>query len=113
MITRIDHVWVAVADLDEAKAFYARTFGLVTVHEEVNEEQGVREAMLAPGPDVDGPGARLQLLAPLSPSSTIATFRRSGPQGRVPSSQGDRRRPRRARRAERALARLTTVRPRR
>ena len=74
VITRIDHVGVAVADLDEAKAFYARTFGLVTVHEEVNEEQGVREAMLAPGPDVDGPGARLQLLAPLSPTSTIAAF---------------------------------------
>src|SRR4029077_1367297 len=80
VITRIDHVGVAVADLDEAKAFYAETFGLVTVHEEVNEEQGVREAMLAPGPDVDGPGARLQLLAPLSPSSTIATFlERRGP----------------------------------
>jgi methylmalonyl-CoA/ethylmalonyl-CoA epimerase len=74
VITRIDHVGVAVADLDEAKAFYAETFGLVTVHEEVNEEQGVREAMLAPGPDVEGPGARLQLLAPLSPTSTIATF---------------------------------------
>jgi methylmalonyl-CoA/ethylmalonyl-CoA epimerase len=72
VITRIDHIGVAVADLDEAKAFYAKTFGLVTVHEEVNEEQGVREAMLAPEGDVDG--ARLQLLAPLRPDSTIARF---------------------------------------
>src|SRR3954469_7464888 len=38
VITRIDHVGVAVADLDAAKAFYAETFGLVTVHEEVNEQ---------------------------------------------------------------------------
>ena len=58
MITRIDHVGVAVADLEAAKTFYAETFGLVTVHEEVNEQQGVREAMLAASPDVDGPGAR-------------------------------------------------------
>ena len=50
VITRIDHVGVAVADLDAAKAFYAETFGLVTVHEEVNEQQGVREAMLAASP---------------------------------------------------------------
>ena len=80
MITRIDHVGVAVADLEAAKTFYAETFGLVTVHEEVNEQQGVREAMLAASPDVDGPGARLQLLAPVNDESTIAKFLvRSGP----------------------------------
>jgi methylmalonyl-CoA/ethylmalonyl-CoA epimerase len=46
------------------------------VHEEVNEEQGVREAMLAVG---DGETA-IQLLAPLTPESTIAKFLdRSGP----------------------------------
>ena len=49
----------AVADLDEAKEFYARTFDLHVVHEERNEEQGVREAMLAVG---DPDGSRLQLL---------------------------------------------------
>jgi methylmalonyl-CoA/ethylmalonyl-CoA epimerase len=73
-ITRIDHVGFAVPDLDEAKAFYAAAFGLEVVHEEVNEEQGVREAMLGVG------DSYIQLLAPLSPESTIAKFLdRSGP----------------------------------
>jgi len=76
MFTRIDHVGIAVADLDEALDFYARTFGLRAVHEEVNEEQGVREAMLAVG---DGP-TMVQLLAPLRPDSPIGRFLdRSGP----------------------------------
>ena len=73
-VTRIDHVGFAVPDLDEAKAFYAAAFGLEVVHEEVNEEQGVREAMLGVG------GSSIQLLAPLTPESTIAKFLdRSGP----------------------------------
>jgi methylmalonyl-CoA/ethylmalonyl-CoA epimerase len=77
-ILRIDHVGIAVADLDEAIAFYARVFGMRCVHEEVNEEQGVREAMLSVGPTTDG--GCLQLLAPLSPASTIAKFLdRNGP----------------------------------
>jgi methylmalonyl-CoA/ethylmalonyl-CoA epimerase len=76
LFTKIDHVGVAVPDLDEAIAFYRDTFGIVTVHEETNEEQGVREAMLAVG---DG-ATRIQLLAPLTPESTIARFLdRSGP----------------------------------
>ena len=76
MFTRIDHVGIAVADLDEALDFYARTFGMRAVHEEVNEEQGVREAMLAVG---DGP-TMVQLLAPLRPDSPIGRFLdRSGP----------------------------------
>jgi methylmalonyl-CoA/ethylmalonyl-CoA epimerase len=70
MLTRIDHVGLAVRDLDEAIAFYARTFDVHVVHEEVNEEQGVREAML----DVGGSGSCIQLLAPLSPESPIAKF---------------------------------------
>ncbi|MBN9618779.1 MAG: VOC family protein, partial [Actinobacteria bacterium] len=49
LFSRIDHVGIAVADLDAAIAFYRDTFGVVSVHEEVNEEQGVREAMLAVG----------------------------------------------------------------
>jgi methylmalonyl-CoA/ethylmalonyl-CoA epimerase len=73
-VTRIDHVGFAVPDLDEAKAFYAAAFGLEVVHEEVNEEQGVREAMLGVG------GSYIQLLAPLTPESIIAKFLdRSGP----------------------------------
>ncbi|HLR84308.1 MAG TPA: methylmalonyl-CoA epimerase [Nocardioidaceae bacterium] len=70
LLLAIDHVGIAVGDLDEAKEFYASTFGLQTVHEETNEDQGVREAMLAVG-DSD---ARIQLLAPLHESSTIAKF---------------------------------------
>lgn len=76
MFTHIDHVGIAVPDLDEAIAFYASTFDLKSVHEEVNEEQGVREAMLAVGDS----GSCIQLLAPLSPESTIAKFLdRNGP----------------------------------
>jgi methylmalonyl-CoA/ethylmalonyl-CoA epimerase len=77
-LLRIDHVGVAVADLDEALAFYADTFGMRCVHEETNHDQGVREAMLAVGPDENGP--RLQLLAPARSDSAIAKFLdRSGP----------------------------------
>jgi methylmalonyl-CoA/ethylmalonyl-CoA epimerase len=76
LFTQIDHVGIAVPDLDAAIAFYRDTFGIVSVHEEVNEEQGVREAMLAVG---DGT-TRIQLLAPLSAQSTIAKFLdRNGP----------------------------------
>lgn len=76
LFTAIDHVGVAVADLDEAVAFYESTYGMRKLHEEVNEEQGVREAMMAVGDS----GSCIQLLAPLSPASTIARFLdRSGP----------------------------------
>jgi methylmalonyl-CoA/ethylmalonyl-CoA epimerase len=77
-LLRIDHVGVAVPDLDVALKFYADTFGMHAVHEETNHEQGVREAMLAVG--TEGAGPRLQLLAPISPDSAIAKFLdRNGP----------------------------------
>src|ERR1700742_5277481 len=78
LVTAVDHVGVAVPDLDAAIEFYRTTFGLAVSHEEVNEEQGVREAMLrAPG---DTTGAAVQLLAPARPDSAIAKFLdRSGP----------------------------------
>ncbi|GLY54394.1 methylmalonyl-CoA epimerase [Lentzea sp. NBRC 102530] len=77
-VTAVDHVGIAVPDLDVAIAFYVDNFGLEVAHEEVNEEQGVREAMLhAPG---DAAGTAIQLLAPLNEDSTIAKFiGRSGP----------------------------------
>lgn len=76
LFTAIDHVGVAVRDLDEAISFYRDTYGMTLAHQEVNEEQGVREAMMAVG----GSGSHIQLLAPLSPESTIAKFLdRSGP----------------------------------
>lgn len=72
----IDHVGIAVPDLDEAVAFYETTFGMKVAHTETNEEQGVREAMVAVGDS----GSFIQLLAPLTPESTIAKFLdRSGP----------------------------------
>jgi len=70
MLIRIDHVGLAVRDLDEAIAFYARTFDMHVVHEEVNEEQGVREAMLAVGSS----DSCIQLLAPLRADSPIGRF---------------------------------------
>ena len=77
LFAAVDHVGVAVADLDEAIGWYRDTFGMEVTHQEVNEEQGVREAMLAVG--TEG-GAQLQLLAPLQPDSPIARFLdRSGP----------------------------------
>ena len=76
LFTAIDHVGIAVADLDEAISFYEKTFGMRLAHQEVNEEQGVREAMMAVGDS----GSHIQLLAPLSEESTIAKFLdRSGP----------------------------------
>jgi methylmalonyl-CoA/ethylmalonyl-CoA epimerase len=77
-LLRIDHVGVAVPDLDEAIDFYQRTFGMTCTHVEENHEQGVREAMLQVGP---GPsGGHVQLLAPLRPDSPIGKFLdRNGP----------------------------------
>jgi methylmalonyl-CoA/ethylmalonyl-CoA epimerase len=72
----IDHVGIAVPDLDEAIAFYTEKFGMKVAHEETNEEQGVREAMVAVGDT----GSHIQLLAPLSPDTTIGKFlAKSGP----------------------------------
>ena len=80
LFTAVDHVGIAVADLDDAIAFYRDTFGMVTVHEETNEEQGVREAMVRIGADGDDSGAMIQLLAPIDETSTIAAFLdRNGP----------------------------------
>src|SRR3954453_10634522 len=72
---RIDHVGIAVPDLDAAVAFHCAAFGLREVHREVNAEQGVAEAMLA----ADA-GARVQLPPPRPPESPTPRFlARSGP----------------------------------
>lgn len=79
LVIAIDHVGIAVADLDAAINFQRDVFGLEVAHSEVNEEQGVREAMLrAPG---DSTGAtQIQLLAPLRDDAAIAKFLdRNGP----------------------------------
>jgi methylmalonyl-CoA/ethylmalonyl-CoA epimerase len=77
LFTAIDHVGVAVPDLDAAIAFYRDSFGMKLVHEETNEEQGVREAMVAVGDS----GSCIQLLAPLDDESTIAKFLERNGQG--------------------------------
>jgi methylmalonyl-CoA/ethylmalonyl-CoA epimerase len=77
MVTAVDHVGIAVPDLDAALAWYADTLGLVATHTETNEEQGVREAMLSAPGDT---GTAVQLLAPLRPDSAIGKFLdRNGP----------------------------------
>ncbi|MCF8611108.1 methylmalonyl-CoA epimerase [Gordonia sp. HY285] len=77
LVVGIDHVGIAVADLDASAAWYRDNFGFENLHEEINEEQGVREAMVGPR---GGTGALIQLLAPLNEESTIAKFiDRNGP----------------------------------
>ncbi len=69
----IDHVGLAVPDLDAAIAFHADTFGWRELHREINEEQGVAEAMLGTGDQLDQ-NAKIQLLAPLREDSAIGKF---------------------------------------
>ncbi|MGH3288817.1 MAG: methylmalonyl-CoA epimerase [Streptosporangiaceae bacterium] len=73
MLTRIDHVGIACRDLDAAIGRYEAVFGLQVVSLEVNQEQGVREAMLAAG----AAGSQLgyvQLLEPLGPDTPVGRF---------------------------------------
>jgi len=78
-VTAIDHVGIAVPDLDAAIAFHRENFGLEVTHEEVNEEQGVREAMLR-APGSASTQTQIQLLAPLREDSSIGKFlAKSGP----------------------------------
>ena len=71
-LSRIDHVGIACRDLDAAIGLYQATFGLEVVSLEVNDEQGVREAMLAVGGDLR-PGY-VQLLEPLGPDTPVGRF---------------------------------------
>jgi methylmalonyl-CoA/ethylmalonyl-CoA epimerase len=84
LLTRLDHVGIACRDLRRAIDMYRETFGLGVLSLEENEEQGVREAMLAVGPagatgaTGAGPGALgvgyIQLLEPLSPTTPVGKF---------------------------------------
>jgi methylmalonyl-CoA/ethylmalonyl-CoA epimerase len=94
LLTRLDHVGIACRDLDRAVALYQATFGLEVASLEVNEEQGVREAMLRVGADAAavaakaGPAAAraltpavagvrpgyVQLLEPLAPDTPVGRF---------------------------------------
>lgn len=75
----IDHVGLAVPNLDEAIKFHTEVLGWRVLHRETNEEQGVEEAMIGTGEQL-AQNAQIQLLAPLNENSTIAKFiDRNGP----------------------------------
>jgi len=64
----LDHVAIAVADLDAALASYRRLYGAEPLSREVVESQGVEEALIAVG------GSFIQLLAPLAPDTPVGRF---------------------------------------
>jgi len=73
LVTALDHVGIAVPDLDAAVAWYHDNLGMIVVHEEVNTDQGVREAMLSVRGAPRG-SAQVQLMAPIDDTCTIAKF---------------------------------------
>jgi methylmalonyl-CoA/ethylmalonyl-CoA epimerase len=73
-LTRIDHVGIAVPDLDTAVERYTRIFGLQPVHRERVEDQGVEEVLFAAGESF------IQLLGALGPDTPVGRFlERRGP----------------------------------
>jgi methylmalonyl-CoA/ethylmalonyl-CoA epimerase len=73
LVTALDHVGIAVPDLDTAIKWYHDHLGMIVLHEEVNDDQGIREAMLSVRGAPVG-SAQIQLMAPLDENSTIAKF---------------------------------------
>jgi methylmalonyl-CoA/ethylmalonyl-CoA epimerase len=75
MLQRIDHVGIACRSLEAAIEKYAAVFGLSVTSQEVNEDQGVKEAMLAVSPGSAAPFASyIQLLEPLSEDTPVGKF---------------------------------------
>ena len=73
MLGRIDHIGVAVSDLDSAIALYEGTLGMPVAHRETVESQGVEAVLLDVG---DG---HVELLRPLGPDTPVGRFvERSG-----------------------------------
>lgn len=68
MFGRIDHIGVAVEDLDEAIALYERSFEMELAHRETVESQGVEAVLLDVG---DG---HVELLRPLGPETAVGKF---------------------------------------
>ena len=74
MFGRIDHIGVAVDDLDEAVALYEQRLGMPVQHRETVEEQGVEAVLLGVGE------SHVELLRPLAPDTAVGRFlERSGP----------------------------------
>jgi len=69
----LDHVGLAVLDLEAAVDFHTRVLGLAVLHREQNPAQGVTEVMLG-GAATIGVFTQLQLLSPLDPSSPVHRF---------------------------------------
>lgn len=68
MLGRIEHIALAVSDLDAAIDLYQRVWGLTLEHRETVEDQGVEEAMFKIG------DSYIQLLGPLGPETTVGKF---------------------------------------
>jgi len=68
VFTRVDHIGVAVEDLDDALALYERDYAMTLVHREVVSEQGVEAVLLDVGEN------HVELLAPLSPETPVGRF---------------------------------------
>lgn len=74
MFGRIDHIGVAVEDLDEAIALYGESFAMAIQHRETVEEQGVEAVLLEVGE------GHVELLRPLGPDTAVGKFlARNGP----------------------------------
>jgi methylmalonyl-CoA/ethylmalonyl-CoA epimerase len=67
-LTEVDHVAIAVRDLDQAIDWYNATFGAKVVHREVVERDGVEEALLAVAESY------IQLLTPVRDDSPVAKY---------------------------------------
>jgi len=68
MLTEIDHVGIAVSDLEEAVEHYRRTFGLEPAHRERMDDQGVEEVLFAVGESY------VQLLGALGHDTPVGRF---------------------------------------
>ncbi|HEY5097969.1 MAG TPA: methylmalonyl-CoA epimerase [Acidimicrobiales bacterium] len=68
LLTEIDHVAIAVQDLESAVAYYADTFGATVAHRERIDSDGVEEALLKVG------DSYIQLLTPTRPDSPVARY---------------------------------------
>lgn len=67
-LLNLDHVAIAVRDLDDAIAGYRQRYGVEPLYREVVEEQGVEEAMIPVG------GSFVQLLRPLEDETPVGRF---------------------------------------
>jgi methylmalonyl-CoA/ethylmalonyl-CoA epimerase len=70
----MDHIGVAVEDLDEAVTLYSQRLGMPVQHRETVEEQGVEAVLLGVG------DSHVELLLPLRPETAVGRFlERNGP----------------------------------